>query len=194
MTASRADASGSRMQDDPVLQLQREHTLLAMLAEGMREMARALEHGVPVAPERVREGLEIRRGFLVDLHQQKEEWLAEAGVAGDPEGLRQPREECRVEHRRVREVSDQLQAVWEEWRSGAPNASERLARLLAAEADRITAHMQHEEESVHPVAQRALSPAAVDRLLEKMNSVVPQLAPLESRLQAWSSQFHPASD
>lgn len=179
---------------DPVLNLRRDHTYLEMLAEGFRRLAQSLEEDLAVGRERLAEGLEIHRRFLIETHHRKEQALDHVleGLPGRP--YARALADCRTEHERAARAGEELGTLADRLSSGGAAARTALARALRAEADRWMAHLRHEEEEIYAKVHEQIPREAVDALATEIHAIRGETAALEEKLLSWTSAWGPASD
>lgn len=179
---------------DPVLHLQREHTLLQQLAARMREVADALHRHDPESTEEAGRGLAIHKEILVELHHAKEALLADAVREVPNHGRDSPLAQCDAAHPKAREFQRDAELALAEARRGVAAARERLAALFRAEADRLMVHHGEEEAKLYKDLEKLLPRRAQERLAELFHGFSAKSSAAEARLAAWSSKLSPASD
>jgi hypothetical protein len=188
-TAERSPSSS----DDPFAPLFAEHTELQVLAERMREVAASMERGESLAWDDVVEGLEVHRAFLIDLHERREEMVAEAlkGLGGT--AVQTALSGCRREHKASQRFQEAVRPkLSPSVRSNVVGKS--VAAMFRTEADRMVEHHRAESERIYrPV--RPSVPAEVRRALWKSyRSLDRDRGAAEARLSAWASKAHGSAD
>jgi hypothetical protein len=179
---------------DPVLHLQREHTLLEQLSGRMREVADGLHRHDPGSAEEAGRGLAIHQEILIELHHAKEALLADAVRELPDHGREAALAQCDAAHPKAKEFQREAALALAEARRGVAAASERLAALFRSEADRLIAHHGEGEGKLYKDLEKLLPRRAQDRLAELFRGFNAKSSAAEARLAAWSSKLHPASD
>jgi hemerythrin-like domain-containing protein len=193
MTPDRSDVDSPAARD-PVLSLRRDHTLLEMLAEGFHQVARNLATGSEVAADRIREGLEVHRLFLIETHHRREKILEEAlaQLPGAPYAAELER--CRTEHEAGRRAAEGFEGDVARLGAGDRSAGTVLAAAMDREALRWMEHHRWEEEHFYPAVHDRIPRELSDRIGEAMRSVRNQMGGVEERLVSWTSSLGPSSD
>jgi hemerythrin-like domain-containing protein len=180
--------------EDPVLQLRRDHTYLELLAQGFHSLADELELNHSVAPARIREGIELHRHMLIEVHQRKEQLLAEAlnRIPGRPydAALR----EWAAEHAEALKSSGRLTELSAKLESGDRGATKLLSGELRRESDRWTHHLYREEEQVYHDLRDRIPAATSASITEGLNAIARDASALEARLTSWTSSWGASSD
>ncbi|HEV2519955.1 MAG TPA: hypothetical protein VGX00_04965 [Thermoplasmata archaeon] len=172
----------------------RQHSLVEMLSARMLETADALDHDLPVTPERVRRALRIHRGFLIEFHIPSDAW-----VAGELRAVRSSRvervvRECASEPKRAAEFQASAGALIESSLSPGSLAAHTLATIFRTEAGRIERHHAEEGEVVEPGLGGWVPPSRRRGLLSQIRRLYRTHVKDELALVAWASQIHPSSD
>lgn len=184
----------SGISTDPILHLQREHTLLQQLSARMREVADALHRHEPEAADEASHGLAIHREIVIELHHAKEALLADAVREVPNHGRDAPLAACGQAHPKAGEFEKEAERALGDLRRGVAASADRLAALFRAEADRLLAHHGDEEGKLYKDLEKLLPQRAQQRLAELFHAFSAKSSAAEARLAAWSSKQHPASD
>ncbi|MCI4334248.1 MAG: hypothetical protein L3K04_01235 [Thermoplasmata archaeon] len=175
-------------------ELRRQHTLLQMMAERMREAATLWDDSGGARGPRLRRALEVHRKFLIEVHQADEDKVLTALRAVGPPEAAAVAERCSQEHPRALKFAATAAALLGQLGSGRAADVRALPALFREEAERIERHHLFDEESLYAHLDAWLTGAARIRLARDIRGRDAARADAEGALIAWVAQLHPASD
>ncbi|MCI4345372.1 MAG: hypothetical protein L3K07_01245 [Thermoplasmata archaeon] len=179
---------------DLVLELQRQHTLLQVLAGRLRETAEGLERAPSIPAGRLRQALDAHRRFLVELHQANEEEILAHLRETKIRGARAAAALCEREHPAALAFQQSAAELAPDEVAPRSDRGRALAKLFRAEAERIERHHVSEEENLYAHLRDWLPSPLFARLGAKVLRRDAASVAAESALVSWSAQLHPAAD
>ena len=152
--------------------LRKEHKGILKMLDVTEEVARRLDAGQQVAPEKLASLLEFFRLFADQCHHGKEEALLfpklqEKGMArtSGPLGV------MLAEHDQGRSLVKQMAAASEAYKTGAPGAGSRWAEAGRGYCGLLRGHIDKENNVLFVMAERMLSPAEQSELAEGFEKI-----------------------
>jgi len=152
--------------------LRKEHKGILKMLDVTEEVARRLDAGQQVAPEKLASLLEFFRLFADRCHHGKEEdllfpLLQEKGMprAGGPIGV------MLAEHDQGRSLVKQMAEVSEAYKSGATGAGSRWAEAARGYCTLLRGHIDKENDVLFVMAERMLSSAEQGKLAEGFEKI-----------------------
>lgn len=166
----------------PIAELIREHDeVVRPLLDRMSRLADLLDSGTHVSPDLVREGVELWKTYVHEVHGAELNHLQSAKSLRCGPGL----SEVLEDQNRSTQRMDRLHELIEDYRAGRPHGRTALALALrsAAYVDRIWTGFEEE----HPFACLAeqLSPEELSKLATKTRSHRDRAAHLEDLVRAY---------
>jgi hemerythrin-like domain-containing protein len=149
----------------PIEQLATEHRVIEQAAAGMNVLAARLDAGSDVPAVLLTRLVEFLRVFADQCHHGKEE--ASLFPVLEAQGV--PSTGCPLggllgEHRKGRQLVDELAHSAEAYAAGGDGARDRVAASLRALQDLYASHIWKEDNLLFPLAGRMLAPAEASRL------------------------------
>ena len=152
--------------------LRKEHKGILKMLDVTEEVARRLDAGQQVAPEKLANLLEFFRLFADQCHHGKEEallfpLLQEKGMprAGGPIGV------MLAEHDQGRSLVKQMAQASEAYKSGATGSGSRWAEAARGYCALLRGHIDKENDVLFVMAERMLSPAEQGELAEDFEKI-----------------------
>lgn len=191
---NRLPSAGPNVSLDVAVDLQRQHTLLQMMSERLRESATAMELTGTVPASRLERALDVHRRFLVEVHLANEDEVATRLRQSGASAARKLADRCAREHPHAAQFERAAALLLEAHGEQGSVHVTRLAELFRGEADRIERHHLAEEEPLIRNLDRWLAPqdrADLARGIRRRDAV---RADAEDALVSWSAELHPAAD
>jgi hypothetical protein len=191
---SRPASDSARGPDGLAAELDRQHSLVEMLAGRLRESADALDEGRPLDPDRIRRAIRVHRGFLIEFHIP-----CDLAVAAELATIRAPRlsrllRECAAEPKRAADFQRAALALVGGPRARDSIGSHAMGFLVRAEADRIEAHHSDDAAVIGPGIATWIPFARRRALFTQIRRRYREHVKDEAALVAWASQNHPSAD
>jgi hemerythrin-like domain-containing protein len=174
--------------------LQRQHTLLQVMAARLRETAEGLERASAIPPGRLRQALDAHRRFLVELHQANEEEITTRLRKTGRRAAQAAAALCEREHPAALNFQRSAAELAQNEVSPGSDRARALAKLFRSEAERIERHHISEEEPLYAHLREWLPRPVLTRLGSEVRRRDAERVSAESALISWSSNIHPASD
>jgi hypothetical protein len=175
-------------------ELRRQHTLLQMMAERMRESATAWEVTGGSRGPRLRRALDVHRRFLIEVHQTDEEELLAVARELGPPAVRAAAAKCAQEHPRAAQFERSADELLGRLGSGSSSEAGALSALFREEAERIERHHLFDEEPLYAHLSEWLPPSERARITASVRRRDGTRADAEGMLVSWSAQLHGSSD
>jgi hypothetical protein len=180
-------------ENDLILELTRQHTLLQVMAARMRETAEVLEHSTRPDPRRIERALNLHRRYLIEVHHPNDQLVQSALAKSRRASVRALLARCAVEHLKAEEFQRDVRAIVEKSGPITPVTAKKIAEKFRAEADRVEEDHEAEDE-VYAQLDELIPLTERQKLFEQIRRFDVSRAGAETALIAWASQIHPAAD
>lgn len=186
----------ARTKSDAALgfELYRQHTLLVVLAAGLRHTAARVLETHDVAEAEVARALEIHREYLINVHYPDEERVMEALEPSKDAAAFDALVECKAEHPRASAFQQAVASLMDAAHRGSPTAAEEVARRLRQEAERIERHLTREEENLTSRLGQWLPSSVQQQLLQQIREFDNRRITAEDTLLVWAAEIAPSVD
>lgn len=180
-------------EDDLILELYRQHTLLYVMAARLRESADVLQRSKRPDPKRIERALDLHRRFLIDVHQVNDRMVQDALRDLGRKELTSFLDRCAKEDLKPEEFQEQVRRLMSDGMAPGAPSTLKMAELIRKEADRIEEDHGGEDE-VYRKLDTLLHPSVRHDLVQHIRQIDVQRIGAEIALIAWASQIHASAD